>query len=154
MIHSRQYSRILPKPSGFALVYEGKQLDDGRSLGSYGLVSGRSYQMNVVAVKGIDITLKTRYGQALQVGDIPDDATIAKVKEEVADQYGIDIKYQIICNGKNEQNEVKVLDDQQAIQKLSTTILDLVIVENIDIALKEKDKLLDEPYTFIKNAKS
>ena len=129
-------------------------MDDGRSLSSYGLVQGRSYQMNVIAIKGIDITLTTRYGQALQIGDIPDDSTIQKLKEEVAEQYGISIKHQIICNGKNEENEVKVLDDQQSIKKLSTTILDLVIVEHIEIALKEKDKLLDEPYTFIKNANS
>ena len=136
------------------MVYKGKQLDDSKTLSECGIEAGEHVQMTVVAITGIDITLKTRYGQALQIGDIRDDSTIEKLKEEIAEQYGIDVKNQIICNGKDEDNEVKVLDDQQSIKKLSTTILDLVIVEHIELALKEKDKLLDEPYEFIKNAKS
>ena len=129
--------------------------DDNKTLSECGIEAGEHVQMSVVAIKGIDITLKTRYGQALQIGDIRDDSTIKIVKEKISEQYGIDINNQIICNGKDKDkdNEVIILDDQQSLKKLPTKILDLIIVENIEIALKEKDKLLNEPYKFIKNAK-
>ena len=110
--------------------------------------------MTVIAIKGIDITLKTRYGQTLTIGDVPDDSTVQQLKELIVSQYGIALKHQIICNGKDKENEVQVLDDAQSLKKLSTTKLDLIIVENIGLALKAKDKLLEEPYQFIKSDKS
>ena len=134
------------------MVYKGKQLPDNKTLAECGISPRQNVSMTLAAVNGIDIILKTRYGQALCIGDCRDDSVVKDLKQEIEESYGISVKNQIICNGKGDQNEVNVLDDQQCIGKLSTKTLDLVIVENVEIALKEKDKLLDEPYIFIKNA--
>ncbi len=121
--YSHQYSRKLPKPSGFALVYKGKQLNDTATLSECGIAAGERVQMSVITIKGIDITLITRYGQTFKIGNVTKDSNISRLKEEILESYGIPIKNQIICNGKNEENEVNILDNEQCIGKLQQPTL-------------------------------
>lgn len=105
--------------------------------------------MTIVSVKGIDITLNTKY-QSLKIGEIMPDATIKDLKQSVFKEYGIGIQHQIICNGKMNDGKAHVLSDGVCIGKLGTKTLSLVIVEDIESALKSKKTLLDEPFEFIK----
>eukprot|EP01084_Bolivina_argentea_P000130 240_1 len=150
---THQYSRKLPQPSGFALVYKGKQLNDTATLVECGIAASERVQMSVITIKGIDITLITRYGQTFTIANVTKDSHLKALKEQVMESYGIPIKNQIICNGKNEQNEVNILNDEQCIGKLQQTTFDLIIEENIENAMKIKDNLLDEPYEFIPGQK-
>ena len=139
----------LPVPSKFAMVYFGKHLDDSKRLRDCGIDRGSCIRMTIVSVKGIDITLNTKY-QSLKIGEIVPDATIKDLKQSVFKEYGIGIQHQIICNGKRNDGKAHVLSDGVCIGKLGTKTLSLVIVEDIESALKSKGTLLDEPFEFIK----
>ena len=141
--------RNLPQPSRFAMVYDGKQLDDNKTLRDCGIERGSTVRMTIVTVKGIDITLNTKY-QSFKIGEIMPEATIKDLKQALMDQYGIGIQHQIICNGKMNDGKANVLSDGICIGKLDTKTLSLVIVENIESALKSRETLLDQPYEFKK----
>eukprot|EP01083_Nonionella_stella_P207031 752487_1 len=95
---THQYSRKLPQPSGFALVYKGKQLNDTATLAECGIAAGERVQMSVITIKGIDITLITRYGQTFTIASVTKDSHLKALKEQIMESYGIPIKNQIICN--------------------------------------------------------
>ena len=69
-------------------------MDNDKRLSEYDITPGGSgYHMDVERIKAVDITLTTRYGQVLTVGDLIPDSTIKEVKD------GIKKEHQRICNG-------------------------------------------------------
>ena len=121
----------------------GTKLENSKYLHDYGLSKGSHINL----VLGIDVTLTTRYRRTLTV-DMKVGSKIKDVKSEIYKQYGVKPAFQILCNGKNEMDQVQILDDNQSLRKFSPKSFNLIIVENIKNALKEKNKLLDEPYKF------
>ena len=146
------------EPHLFAVVFNGKQLSNTKLLQECGITSvpdtpyrSRSeYSVNLIQVKGT-VELNTRFGQSFVVELKSKHITIEFIKRAVLSKYGVPIENQILCDGKDEDGCVKVLaDDKSIIRDGDDLQFDLFIVEDVETALAQKDRLLDATCPWIK----
>ena len=143
----------LAHPLRFVLAFNGKHLQDTKLLQECGIRPGSTVYMTIVAVKE-GIVLNTRFGQSFFVELNQRNGTIKDIKVAVLSNFGVPIENQILCDGKDEFGSVKVLTDDHRINEHESNLeLDLIIVEDVEDALRQKDTLMDAMCPLIKKEK-
>ena len=146
----------LAEPHLFAVIFNGKQLQNTKSLQECGITSGTShYSVSLIQVKGT-IELNTRFGQSFIVDLKEQQITVKDIKNAVLSKYGVPIENQIVCDGKDDNEMPKVMEDDHPITDHPITRdkknlkFNLVIVKDVETALAQKDRLLDATCPWIK----
>ena len=137
-LKTRIASRIAPfTVDDIAMVYDGKQLDNDTALEQLVGDEG-NINLEILIVSGFAVTLTTRYGQTLSVGDIAKDCTMRGLKDKMAAEYGIPSKHLIMCS----QQSKKALSDDMLVSSSPKQAFDLVIVEDVERALRDSTDLI------------